>query len=136
MNYIRRNKEGIIVVGNKEKMYNLGLKQYINYACIDNLSTYDGRRKASEIILKKTSILPIYVTSKKVLFPTKSLRKYDCIFVNEREILSVKEWGVKQSIITFNDLSNIIANVSCNKIKKQIKRIKIIIKHQNNHKNA
>ena len=45
MNYLRRNKEGIEINNELGSVFiNSGLKKYINKLCMNNLSTYEGRR--------------------------------------------------------------------------------------------
>ena len=104
-----------------------GLKQFINDLCVKNLSTFEGREKASGIILNRKSILPIYVDQEMCLFPTESIRNYGCIYINYNELLSFKAQSNKETKIIFYDLSEILVNISYEKIRKQVIRVQTIL---------
>ena len=128
MNYIRRNKDGIEVNGELGSIYiNNSLKKYINNLCLKNLSTYDGRRDSTMKFLKENNNIPIYVNDEMILYPTKSIRCYDTVFVNFKEVLSIKKVGNGYTSFIFTNLSEIKLKVSINRIKKQHIRIKKII---------
>ena len=127
MKYIRRTSQGILVLDKKEKYLTKGLKQFINEECIRNLSTFEGREQAAKVILKHQSNLPIYVNEDTIVFPTKSIRNYDCIYVNYHEVLSLTETIRGNTKIIFNDLTEIKVDSSLQKIKKQLFRAQTIL---------
>ena len=131
MKYIKRSSQGTMF-SRKNKVYiPKGLKQYINELCISNLSTFQGREKAAGILLSRKSILPIYVNKDICLFPTESIRNYDCIYINYNELLSFKGLSSNETKIIFYDLSEISVNISYEKIKKQVVRVQTILAKKN-----
>ena len=132
VNYIRRNEDGIEVNGELGSIsINSSLKKYINKLCMKNLSTYDGRRDSISKFLEKNNNIPIYIDEEIILYPTKSIRCYDTVFVNFKEVLSVKKVDNRHTNFTFTNLSEIKLEVSIKKIKKQHNRIRKIIDYLN-----
>ena len=116
----------------KEYILNTGIKSYINNLCMDNLSTFDGRRKAVVKLLNQRNNIPIYVDSKRFLYPTKSLREYDMFYINYFAVLSFKKIDSMNTLFVFNNLDELVINVSINKVVKQHKRIELIIQYFRN----
>ena len=116
----------------KETYLKQGLKQHINKMCINNLSTYEGRREASRAILQRKSILPIYVNPHIFLYPTISVRNFYCTFINYFEVLSIIRMGEKRTKIVFHDLSDINLDINYKKINNQHLRIENILKLKSN----
>ena len=133
MKYIKRTTEGILVLEKEARYLTKGLKQFMNEACIQNLSTFEGRKQAAQIILNHTSNLPIYVDEDTIMFPTKSIRNYDCIYVNYHQVLSLKETIGGSTRIVFNDLSEIKVDTSIVKMRKQLFRAQTIFKAKNTY---
>lgn len=79
MNYIKRTSNGIVIddIFNHQK----GLIQYINTLCLEDGSTYKGRLNYSKTIVGNYKN-PIYIHSDLVLFPTHSIRLYECVLIN------------------------------------------------------
>jgi|LGOV01.1.fsa_nt_gb competence protein ComK len=127
MKYLKRESQGILIMEEKEVYLKQGLKQYINKMCINNLSTYEGRREASKAILQRKSILPIYVNPQIFLYPTISVRNYQCTFINYYEVLSIIRMTEKRTKIVFNDLSDLNLDISHEKINNQHQRIENIL---------
>lgn len=130
MNYIRRSVEGIEISykGCFEEI-NRSLIDYINDLCINNLSTYHGRLNASKKILNSKINLPIYVNESLFLFPTESVRKASCFFLNYYEILSIKAIRDNKSKIVFLDLSVLILEISHLRIQKQMEKVEIMLNY-------
>lgn len=128
MKYVKRTCEGILVIDKRAKHYNLGLKQYINQLCIENFSTFDGREQASKAHLKVSSNLPIYVNENLILFPTKSRRNYDCVYVNYHKILSLKDCKNGLSKVIFDDLTEIELETNYSKLSTLYQRANLIFK--------
>lgn len=126
MKYIKRSKEGILVLDKKATYLQRGLKQYINDLCIKNLSTIEGREKAAKKLLNITSNLPVYVNEEIILFPTKSIRNYDCVYLNFHKILTLKKQDNISSKVIFDDLSEVVVGISLKKLKRQLLRANTI----------
>ena len=133
VNYIKRFEEGIEVNEELGSIYlKTSLKKYINKLCYKKLSTYDGRRESTSKLLGENNNVPIYVDEETILYPIKSIRCYDTVFVNFIEVLCVKKVRKGYTSFIFTNLSEITLEVSINKIKKQHLRIKKIIEYLNN----
>jgi competence protein ComK len=94
-----------------------------------NLSTYDGRREALSILLGENNNIPIYVDKELFLYPVKSIRVYDTVFVNFNEVLSVKMVGIGYTKFIFTNLSEIKLEVSIHKVRKQHARIEKVLEY-------
>ncbi len=133
MYYIRRDDYGVFIKDEeKEYLVNTGIKQYINNLCMNNLSTFEGRKKAVSNLLKQKNNIPIYIDNEIFLYPTKSLREYDMLFINYYAILSTKRIDSKNTLIIFKNLEELIVNISIRKVMKQHKRIELIIHYFKN----
>lgn len=134
MYYIRRFNNGIEISSEKGTIQlSSTLKKYINEMCIKSFSTYEGRRISASIFLRESNNIPIYVNEEIMLYPTKSIRCYDTVFVNFNEVLSIKK--VKSGVICFifTNLSEIVIETSYKKILKQHYRINKILDYLNNN---
>lgn len=131
MKYVKRSSEGIMVLDRKAHFYTRGIRQFINDLCIKNLSTFEGREKAASSVLSIKSNLPIYVNEEMLLFPTKSIRNFDCIYVNYHKVLTVKKKSEGLSKVIFDDLSELVVDVNLTKLKRQYKRATTIYDYKN-----
>lgn len=133
MYYIKRYNDGILVKGEfHELLIKTGIKSYLNNLCMDGLSTFDGRRKAiTKLIMQKNNV-PIYVSNKIFVYPTKSLREYDMLFINYHEVLSYKKIAKNKTLFVFNNLEELVVEVSINKIIKQHQRIELVYQYLDN----
>lgn len=122
MNYIKRDLQGIIV---DDKCINTSLKMFLNKHCLKNGSTLQGRLDFSKWILN-TSKLPIYINNAIILFPTKSLKNYETILINYKNIVDIYQNDTFTRII-FSDLSMIDINISFYTIKKQMDKCAKIV---------
>jgi len=130
MYYVKRSDLGICVVSKDGKQYyKMGIRKYLNLLCLKNMSTYDGRRLAALIFLKIKSNVPIYINKETIVYPTKSIRVYDTVFVNYIEVLSVKQINPVTTLFTFTNLDELIVRVSPKKIAKQHSKVKILINY-------
>ena len=133
MHYLKRTNFGIHVSFSDEDVFiKNSLKNYINDLCLKNLSTYDGRRESVVSLLKEKCNIPIYINNSTFLYPTKSLREYDMLFLNYYEILSFRKVDSRKTLFIFNNLSEMIVNISINKVIKQHKRIEFITDYLDN----
>jgi len=128
MYYVSRNNVGIHLVSkSEERSLNIGIKKYIDSLCMKNMSTYDGRKIAAKKILNIKSNIPIYISNKIILYPTKSIREFDTVFINYFEVLSVKQINGTMTLFTFTNLEELIVEVNIKKILKQHEKIKTIL---------
>lgn len=118
---------------NREYLLNIGLKQYLNNLCMKNLSTYDGRKKATVKLLNEKNNIPIYIDKNLFMYPTKSLREYSMLFINYYAILSFKKIDSNSTLLIFKNLDKLVVDVSIRKINKQHLRIKKIAQNLGNY---
>lgn len=130
MKYITRSTEGIQVFNKKTTVVCKGLKQYIDELCIQNLSTFKGRSDAAKRVLQCTTNLPIYVNESILLFPTKSIRNMDCVYINFYRVLSVQKVTLNSSKIIFDDLTEMHIQTSHKKLQNQMLRSQTICEHK------
>jgi len=134
MYFIKRSKEGIEIGSENGSLYvNSSLKKYINNMCLKKLSTYDGRRESVSKFLNENNNIPIYVNDDIILYPTKSIRCYDTVFVNFNEVLSIKKHRNGYTSLIFTNLSEILLKISFNRILKQHSRINKILEYLDNN---
>jgi len=127
MYYLKRTDYGIRVTKEHEDVYvKNGLKGYINDLCLNNFSTYDGRKKAASRLLNEKSNIPIYIDNSTFLYPTKALREYDMLFLNYYAILSFRKIDSANTLFIFKNLEELVVQISINKVIRQHKRIEII----------
>ena len=121
MNYITRAKEGIMVQNKDEVYFQTGLQSFINQLCIQNISTYDGRKLAAKRLLNTRAKVPIYVSDSILLLFTHSIRNQNCCAINFHQVMSYKKVDLKTKI-TFYDFSYLWTDVSETIIDNQMKK--------------
>ena len=130
MYYLKRHNKGIIIKDeSSEYLVSSGIKKYLNNLCMNNLSTFDGRRKAIVKLLEQKDNIPIYIDSNNFVYPTKSLREFDMIYINYFEVLSYKEIAYKKTLIVFKNLEYLVVDIDMKRIERQHKRIKKITEY-------
>lgn len=87
MNFITRHEQGIMK--DNQVQLSKGLRQYVNSLCLKHGSSLDGRIASSRYLLKRRSLVPIYVNSDICLIPTSSLRDQHMIYLNTHQIASL-----------------------------------------------
>ncbi len=134
MNYLKRGNNGVVLKTETGiKMINGGIKKYLNDLCLINLATFDGRKKAISKLLKAKKNLPIYINQQVFVYPTKALREYDVVFINYHHVLSWKEITPTHTKIIFNNLEELIVEISSKRVKKQHQRIAYILEYLEEH---
>ena len=89
---IKRINDYTIICYEKKKMKTqLVPLRIINELCIDNLSTYQGRKEAIKIKYGIKTMVPIYINDEILLFPTKGIKEYACVWINYHQIREVQK---------------------------------------------
>ena len=134
MDYIKRGNNGVVLKTESGiEIINGGIKKYLNDLCLNNLATFDGRKKAIGKLLKEKKNLPIYINYQLFVYPTKALREYDVIFINYHHVLSYKEITPTHTKIIFNNLDELIIDISFKRVEKQHQRIAYILEYLGEH---
>jgi len=133
MYYIKRYNEGILVKCEfSELLIKTGIKSYLNNLCMDSLSTFEGRKKAITKLISHRNNVPIYINKNTFVYPTKSLREYDMLFINYHEVLSYKKLDKYNTLFVFKNLEELVVEVSVKKIVKLHERIELVYQHIDN----
>ncbi|MGG3449524.1 competence protein ComK [Domibacillus aminovorans] len=107
----------------------------IQKSCLHHLSTYDGRREASKLLLGTKSKVPIVIDHIEgiYLFPIVSHLKPDCVWISLFHVKELKIIDKKKTEVLFKDGQKVIVNVSMHVAFSQLalanelqKRTKII----------
>lgn len=78
------------------------MNTYLNALCLENGSTYLGRKEAFRYQMRQKKFTPIYVSKDILYFPTESLKNPNCVWINYHEIESI-EYKEKACNIFFKD---------------------------------
>lgn len=120
MNYIVKTAYGIKISNrNTITSYPLGLIQYINQLCIDELTTFEGRMHALKKIYHKRNNMPIYINKALCFFYLEPLRSLDAMVINTHKIKAIQSKNEGITMISFKDGSTL--NVAFNE-KHVLKR--------------
>lgn len=115
---------------------------FLNRMCIENGSSYDGRKTAFQSITdsrQKPAIL-ISERTQQIFFPTMSSRNEKCVWISYQEIFKVKESTYNTTRVTF--LNGISKRIACDRrtIYKQMQRCGLFLETINSyygfHKNS
>lgn len=105
----------------------LSPKDLLNEACLNYLSTKEGRVKAAKLLLSYTMKPPFIISPNEYgVFPTESSKKPECVWIfNHR--FTVKEVKRGESVITFLNGASVNVDVSKYTILKQEQRLHMLL---------
>ncbi|WP_186579793.1 competence protein ComK [Aquibacillus kalidii] len=119
----------IVFEPNKQILVSVPPIHIMKRACLDVLSSYEGRRSAvmHQTNYQKKVPIPIDPTNQIYAFPTHSPSDYRCMWIFYNHVLSIKENTNKaqkdmKSIITFRDGRKLAVTESCYLLEKQMQR--------------
>ena len=105
--------------------------ELLNKACINYFSTWQGRTDVATDLLNYSKKPPFIIEPNKIgVFPTKSPKSPDCVFIFNHPI-SVEEVAKSLSVITFMTGISITIKVSKNTILKQYQRLHTLMSVSN-----
>ena len=105
--------------------------ELLNKACINYSSTWQGRTDVATVLLDYSKKPPFIIEPNKIgVFPTKSSKSPDCVFIFNHHI-SVHEVAKGQSVITFMAGISVTVKVSKNIILKQYQRLHTLMSVSN-----
>jgi competence transcription factor ComK len=128
LKYVKRATQGIQVKDYLSEIENSSLKYFLNRLCLMNGSTYDGRIQSSKFLLHTKGLVPFYVSNEIVFFSSKNIREFDVVFINTIRVLKIVSVAHGQVKIVFDDLDELLLNVSFNKLNRQYMLSKEILK--------
>ena len=94
-------------------------KKFIDNLLQENLTNYQGYKKAVENKFKLTRLTPVYIDTQTCFIQTMQINKYDCILINIKAIIDIKSLENK-SEITFLDNEKIYVSIQKETIYKKI----------------
>ena len=103
----------------------------LNKACINYFSSKQGRTEVTKNLLNYSRKPPFIIVPNEIgVFPTKSSKSPDCVFIFNHRI-SVEEVAKGQSVITFMAGISITVKVSKHTILKQYQRLHTLMSVSN-----
>ncbi|MFA5719521.1 MAG: competence protein ComK [Acholeplasmataceae bacterium] len=105
----------------------------IKKLCKAHLFNYDYRIKYTKEIFNIRTRIPIYISENLIFIPTKSPRNYDNVWVNYANINHISKINGKTKVV-FNNLKEIMVDISYDSLLKNINHVKRIIDHMNHIK--
>lgn len=81
----------------------------MNNYCLKDLTTIEGRMKATSQVFNIRKHIPIYLSENLVLIPTKNKKEIDNIYINCYSVIDMIKDEEKTKVI-FSDFSELIVN--------------------------
>lgn len=100
---------------------NTTIQKFIEDLCLSSGSTFEGKVNASKKILHIHQKAPIVLQRNKILFPSVSAKRDDCIWVNASAIKTFKRKG-SSTVVYFLDDSNYEVPIEYRSFKRQVSR--------------
>lgn len=119
--------------GHKQRMHtirNTTIQNFMEDLCLTSGSTLEGKVDATKKILHIHQKAPILLTKNRILFPTVSAKRDDCIWVNASAIKTFKRKG-KSTIVRFLDDSDYEVPIEYRSFKRQMYRCKLYNEYLN-----
>lgn len=107
-------------------------KKFIDNLLQENLTNYQGYKKAVENKFKLSRLTPVYIDTQTCFIQTMHINKYDCVLINIKAILDIKSFENK-SEITFLDNEKIYVSIQKETIFKKIElaeKIELFLKNK------
>lgn len=116
------NKCKIVQNNHNVQIINDTVLHVLDTMCLQNGSTWEGRRKAAEWNLNIHRRIPVLVSEsyKDIFFPTKGFKHVECIWINYRAIYKI-ERRKKGSRIIFLDQSSLDILIDIRTIRLSMK---------------
>ena len=119
MRYIKKCMEGILLTDSTETVVQSSLRKYLDTECLKYGSSYDGRISSVKFLSERKGLVPLYVNPEVLLLFTSNIRNWDIVLVNYHRTLSIREYENNQVLVVFEDLKELVLNVSFKRFKKQ-----------------
>ncbi len=129
--YIINSSTNALLLGdNTTKIYHengvllstININKIMDVSCKYYGSSLLGRVAGAKYMLGSSYKTPIIVSEKNMLifFPTMSMRKKECVWLNSSNILNYEKHSAKETIITFKNKNKLVVFCSFRVIDKQI----------------
>lgn len=125
MNYITRNKEGIIIDG-PHHCVQVGIRHYVDQLCLTHGSSLDGRIASARYLLQRKSLLPIVVNKDICLIPNTSFRQMNLVLLNYYQIASVQAKSTGCNV-SFLDGNQVFISVPKSQLQRQLEYTKRLL---------
>lgn len=114
----KANRSTIIRLKNaQEIVINDVLDNVLNNYCLKDLTTIEGRIKATSQVFNIRKHIPIYLSTNLVLIPTKNKKEVDNIYINCYNVIDMIKDEEKTKVI-FSDFSELIVNKNIQLLSK------------------
>ena len=100
----------------------LSVNQLLNFACIHQASTLEGRMEATKKLMNYSNKSPILIAEKIGAFPTKSYKDLECIWIFNH-LFKIENQSGGVSTLTFYDKISVDIPVSKYTLMKQQERL-------------
>lgn len=130
--------ETLILEKEKEVYVNSSAFHLIQTSCLENYSTYEGRKQAMIYHTSFKRKVPILIGPNQIMFPTHAVNHIDCSWISSQHIYDITPHSPdsKSSIVLFMNGTEITLPVSTYILKSQMQRAEycrqIIDKHDFN----
>ena len=130
--YLITNSGSTNIVKIRENiLVNKTINELLNKACLEFLTTLEGRIKAIKQIYKITKLVPIYIHEDLIFQPVYSNKHWKQIYINICNIKKVIKVN-DQTVITFINEKTIYLDISYERMKRYLKKCFKIKENQKN----
>ncbi|WP_339251792.1 competence protein ComK [Sporosarcina sp. FSL W8-0480] len=106
----------------------LNPKELLDKACLRHYSSKAGRKEAARKLLKFNRKTPFLISDEVGVFPTKSSKHDDCIYIFSH-FFQTEPIDSKNTLITFNNDISIKVSVSPYTVRQQKSRLHMLLSH-------
>lgn len=129
MNYIQKTSYGIKIAKRQEEItYPLGLVQYLNQLCLEELTTFEGRMQALKKLYHKKNNVPIYINPSLCFFYLEPIRNLEVIIINIKKVQRIQGYCDDSTTIYFIDGSMVNVPYDENHVLKRFSDTKHFLK--------
>lgn len=103
--------------------------EIIEWGCLDNFSSFEGRRYSITHLtgFKRKTPIPISIYRNIYAFPTHALKDRNCCWIFYHHVESVLEVNLEQSLILFKNGTQVEIDVPRLELLKQMERTSLIL---------
>ncbi len=132
MNYLINSRYGSLLYQTSGIVeLSMSSSTFVKQLCHAHLFTLSGYLQACQQTFGYRYKIPLYLSKKLALFPTKNWREIDTVWINQKNVRHFKAKG-QQTELTFFNQEKLIIDLSYGKVQEQIQRLETIEKYKVN----